>query len=322
MAFENDEDRRAYFRNRRREWYLRNRETELERMRTRQRTAKIEAVELKGGACMDCGFRGDPVCFHFDHRDPHSKTAGVSVLLCSADRPALLAELDKCDLVCANCHAIRTSRSEAVRAKQSEARRKSGSLIRHAEGRPTVGDDAAERLQDFVARTLPVYLRTLAEAGLHSASRKAYETDLRTFARWCSYRGLPVTDLSDATIETYLAARAAEGSARSAIKRAASSLRSYRRFLSSTLLSDESTDTPALLKGASMPESPVAFVGHIKPAGVSSSLLRLFCSADCALQGGYELKQPVTRDAAAASPLVQFAETCSNCGHALWGEQA
>lgn len=321
MAFENAEERRTYFRNRRREWYLRNRETELERMRTRQRSAKIEAVELKGGACMDCGFRGDPVCFHFDHRDPHSKTAGVSVLLGSANHMALLAELEKCDLVCANCHAIRTSRSEAVRAKQSEARRKSGSLRRHAEGRPTVGDDAAERLQAFVARTLPVYLQTLADAGLHSASRKAYETDLRTFARWCAYRGLPVTDLSDATIETYLSARAAEGSARSAIKRAASSLRSYRRFLSSALLSDDRTNTPALVKGASVTESVVAFVGHVKPGGVSSSLLRLFCSADCALDGGYELNQPITREGAAASPLVQFAETCANCGQSLWSEQ-
>jgi len=98
-------------------------------------------------------------------------------------------------------------------------------------------------------------------------------------------------------------------------------LRSYRRFLSSALLSDDRTNTPALLKEASMTESPLAFVGHVKPGGVSSSLLRLFCSADCALDSGFELNQPVTREAAAASPLVQLGETCANCGHPLWGEK-
>jgi hypothetical protein len=45
----------------------------------------------------------------FDHRDPSKKLftiAGAHALLMS--RAKLVAEVEKCDIVCANCHALRT----------------------------------------------------------------------------------------------------------------------------------------------------------------------------------------------------------------------
>jgi hypothetical protein len=65
--------------------------------------------EARMRPCMDCGFKPRiPAQMHFDHRDPATKRFGVTQGIGRA--PALLeAEIAKCDLVCANCHALRTA---------------------------------------------------------------------------------------------------------------------------------------------------------------------------------------------------------------------
>lgn len=65
--------------------------------------------ELKSSPCMDCGGSFPPVAMDFDHREATSKKAQVSDMLRSGySLLTILAEIDKCDLVCANCHRIRT----------------------------------------------------------------------------------------------------------------------------------------------------------------------------------------------------------------------
>lgn len=56
--------------------------------------------------CSDCGGKFPPECMDFDHVPGRGeKVAPVSHLL---GTDGLMAELAKCDLVCANCHRIRT----------------------------------------------------------------------------------------------------------------------------------------------------------------------------------------------------------------------
>lgn len=65
--------------------------------------------EIKKAPCLDCGNSYPSICMDFDHRPGVDKRAGISDLVkkcCSLD--VLEAELAKCDLVCANCHRIRT----------------------------------------------------------------------------------------------------------------------------------------------------------------------------------------------------------------------
>lgn len=57
--------------------------------------------------CVDCGI-ADPVVLEFDHRDPRLKAAHVGVLM-SKPWVRVRAEIDKCDVRCANCHRIRTA---------------------------------------------------------------------------------------------------------------------------------------------------------------------------------------------------------------------
>jgi len=56
----------------------------------------------------DCG-EPDPVVLEFDHRDPNEKRIGISSMLTSS-KEAILAEIAKCDIRCANCHRRSTAK--------------------------------------------------------------------------------------------------------------------------------------------------------------------------------------------------------------------
>lgn len=69
-----------------------------------QKQNRIKAVAYKGGECQLCGYNKcmDALCFH--HLDPENKdTAFKYMRSWSWDR--IVAEIDTCMLVCANCHA-------------------------------------------------------------------------------------------------------------------------------------------------------------------------------------------------------------------------
>lgn len=65
--------------------------------------------ELKKGPCKDC-IREDlpPFCMEFDHRDPSTKFMKVSQMVGHFPLETVMEEIAKCDLVCRNCHRIRT----------------------------------------------------------------------------------------------------------------------------------------------------------------------------------------------------------------------
>jgi hypothetical protein len=69
---------------------------------------KAQLVAYKGGKCHDCGGVFPQCCFDFDHRDCFEKSFAISYKM-TAPIAELMVEADKCDLVCANCHRIRTA---------------------------------------------------------------------------------------------------------------------------------------------------------------------------------------------------------------------
>ena len=80
-----------------------------ERDHTLYMKRKARLVGWKGGRCKDCGYKEHLAPLQFDHVKG-SKIAEVSVFLMSASWEAAKFEARKCDLVCANCHAIRTAK--------------------------------------------------------------------------------------------------------------------------------------------------------------------------------------------------------------------
>ena len=71
----------------------------------RRRDIKIVAVEYKGGKCLDCNKTYPPEVYDFHHRDPNKKDFSVGQN--SKSFKSIKKELNKCDLLCSNCHRIR-----------------------------------------------------------------------------------------------------------------------------------------------------------------------------------------------------------------------
>lgn len=65
---------------------------------------------LRCRPCMDCGGSYPPCCMDFDHRPGEPKLGEISRVAAMGLWAPVLDELAKCDLVCANCHRIRTER--------------------------------------------------------------------------------------------------------------------------------------------------------------------------------------------------------------------
>jgi hypothetical protein len=96
-----------------RDWYVRNRDHQLERVRENHERTKRENQDrawdyLGQHGCVDCG-EPDPVVLQFDHLG--DKRRDVSYMLLSGFTWAnIRIEIDKCAVRCGNCHRRKTAR--------------------------------------------------------------------------------------------------------------------------------------------------------------------------------------------------------------------
>ena len=68
----------------------------------------VDKVKAEAG-CMDCGLHPEySQVLEFDHRPDEVKLFHISDRMGSGTMEDFIAEIAKCDIVCANCHRIRT----------------------------------------------------------------------------------------------------------------------------------------------------------------------------------------------------------------------
>ena len=67
---------------------------------------KIQAITYKGGQCADCGYANNYCALDFHHTDPTKKVYDWNKLRLRTLK-VINEELDKCVLLCRNCHAER-----------------------------------------------------------------------------------------------------------------------------------------------------------------------------------------------------------------------
>lgn len=70
----------------------------------RQRELKQKAINYKGGACQKCGYNRCNAALEFHHINPNEKDFSISNLKSYAFNDKIKMELDKCIMLCANCH--------------------------------------------------------------------------------------------------------------------------------------------------------------------------------------------------------------------------
>ena len=70
----------------------------------RKNKLKIKCVEYKGGKCERCGYNKCMRALSFHHLDPKQKDFQISGAHCRK-WDIVQKELDKCILLCCNCHA-------------------------------------------------------------------------------------------------------------------------------------------------------------------------------------------------------------------------
>lgn len=77
------------------------------------RRKQIDLAKQK--PCYDCNKEYPPYILEFDHRDPAQKLFTVGSGASSRWATRLTEEIAKCDVVCANCHKIRTFKRKVSR---------------------------------------------------------------------------------------------------------------------------------------------------------------------------------------------------------------
>ena len=70
----------------------------------RQRKLKKQMVDYKGGKCQKCGYDKYIGALEFHHLNPEEKDFTLSHLKIYSINQVVIDELDKCILLCSNCH--------------------------------------------------------------------------------------------------------------------------------------------------------------------------------------------------------------------------
>jgi transposase len=85
--------------------YYRCKRCRMDRVSQRRRMIKLILVAEAGGRCAICGYDRCVGALHFHHVDPSTKRFHLSMRGATRSLMAARAEMAKCALLCANCHA-------------------------------------------------------------------------------------------------------------------------------------------------------------------------------------------------------------------------
>ena len=103
MAYKNKEEQREFVR----KHWLKNKERYSLARKERYKEKVLYLRKIKDVPCTDCGNKYPYFVMDLDHKEGTEKEERISVLVnCSWEK--FLKEIEKCDVVCSNCHRIRT----------------------------------------------------------------------------------------------------------------------------------------------------------------------------------------------------------------------
>ena len=80
------------------------RQCSIDAVQKRREKIKTLAVQYKGGKCIVCNYNKCQQALEFHHLDPSEKEFGVGEKGYTRSWEKVKQELDKCVLLCSNCH--------------------------------------------------------------------------------------------------------------------------------------------------------------------------------------------------------------------------
>ncbi len=107
---DNDETRKAYYREYNKSWYQRHKERLIEKRKQHDKELRQWLRQYKSRlCCVECG-ENHPACLQFHQRNGGEKSFTISYAIGARRNlsfKTLEKEIRKCDILCGNCHAIR-----------------------------------------------------------------------------------------------------------------------------------------------------------------------------------------------------------------------
>jgi hypothetical protein len=84
-------------------------------LRQRELLAYIQQIKVSRG-CTDCGYNVSPEALDFDHLPGVDKEYRLATMAAGSSKARIDREIAKCEVVCANCHRIRTAQRREAKA--------------------------------------------------------------------------------------------------------------------------------------------------------------------------------------------------------------
>jgi hypothetical protein len=100
----------------------------LRAQRRAEKWAMAQKIKLKSG-CVDCGYRENAQALQFDHTGTDKKESVSNLIRSDYSWETILKEIAKCEVVCANCHSVRTQNRKHVNGSLSLLNHPTDSLV-------------------------------------------------------------------------------------------------------------------------------------------------------------------------------------------------
>ena len=84
--------------------YADRREYNIASVAKRRRKIRLMVIQHAGGKCIRCGYDKYPEVLEFHQKDPSQKKFGIGQRGLTRSWKRTREEIEKCNLLCANCH--------------------------------------------------------------------------------------------------------------------------------------------------------------------------------------------------------------------------
>ena len=109
------------------------------RARKRRTNWRLAGMIKMASGCIDCGYAAHAEALQFDHTGDDKKGNVSDLIRSDYSWTTIMTEINKCEIRCANCHAVKTSHRKRI-AEESSSTQRPAYAIHHS---PTAVVDSA-----------------------------------------------------------------------------------------------------------------------------------------------------------------------------------